>query len=476
MSGREHSKSNTVENLFICTSLALYLLFSMTYLRQTAVLAQVDFVIKLAMPVAFIVLPRAHRLPPNATTVLALYASLALYTTVIGLFSELPSLVLLNTARYLYPLLFLAGLCLILRPMSFSLSVLTVIPYLGALFAIQTIIVFVGVQSGHPPPSDVAILDYYKSAPFRSYGWLGFGEGTRAAGTGLQVYRAQSFFLEPTRLASFLESAIILGYGLYRVTRHRTMLMCALLATIAFILTFSTTGYIVMFATSVCLVLTKNRYKLGSLTPLAWTIAVGVIVIVTITYLNTIDSFYGADYSQVNMAFGKPSKDLMSRIGYLQDSMRLFWDHPLGIGVIGVEQSGVLQNYLGAGDVLAPLVWLRIAGAVGLALQLGVLFVASRIALRRASTTGIERYIGLAFIATVLHHCVAGDWFDTKFFFLLACVLVTDSFRFSTFTGLKNLRRSASACGVGHLQVVPLLPGRPCGAGARPSVVRPVGR
>ena len=46
----------------------------------------------------------------------------------------------------------------------------------------------------------------------------------------------------------------------------------------------------------------------------------------------------------------------------------------------------------------------------------------------------IERYIALSFVACMLHHSIAGDWFTALFFYLLVCLIVTDAYRFR-FTG-----------------------------------------
>jgi hypothetical protein len=92
-----------------------------------------------------------------------------------------------------------------------------------------------------------------------------------------------------------------------------------------------------------------------------------------------------------------------------------------------------LEKYPGAGGLIAPLVWVVIGGIVGLTLQLAiVLFAILKVVFRQVQMKGrMERYIALAFVAQVLHHCVAGDWFDPLFFIMLASLILTDSYAFS---------------------------------------------
>jgi len=424
-SERKNARADTT----LCIILAAYFLFTMMYLRLTPTMVYVDFGIKLSIPILLVTAFRIHPLPATARTIMVLYVVLAAYTFLVSMTSEAPQLEVLNTAKYMYPLLFLLALFLILNPKTLSLRFLAVIPYLGALLAVQTIFVFISVQSGHAPPNQIIVLSAYKSMPYRNYGLLGFAEATRAAGTNLQVYRAQSFFLEPTRLACFLESAIILGYGLYSGKHRKRMLVCMLLSAVAFIITFSTTGYIAMFVTGIVFVFSKYGRRLGQIAPIAWVAAALVALACVYWYLVRIDTFYISGASVLNEAFGKSFTDVSHRLGSVQDSIRLVYDHPLGIGVISNEQSALIQNYLAAGDVIAPLHWLRIAGVLGVTLQLIVITTMLRMAIRYIPAGGIESYVGLAFVANVVHHMVAGDWFDAKFFFLLACLVVMDAQR-----------------------------------------------
>jgi hypothetical protein len=389
---------------------------------------QIDFAIKLLVPLFLFVLFRHYRLPPRARLLLPLYAGLVLYSFAIALMSENPSLVVLNTAKFLYVISFLVVLFLIYRPENFTLNVLSFAPYVGAIFAIQTIAVFLMVQTGHPPAGEVIIYTGYKDMPVLSYGWLGYGSAIMAAGTHFQLYRAQSFFMEPTRLACFLESSVLLGVGLYKVRRRKFMLFCVLLCAISFVLTFSTGANIVVLLTVIFYLMVRYGYKVPYLAPIA-TIVMGIFAVVAVVYyIRMTFDFY--DAAAINMAFGRSDTELTVRIGYFIESVRLFVDYPLGIGLIAAEDSSILAQYPGAGDVMAPMVWLKIAGFIGLALQLVIVGVVLKVVVRFVREGGIKCYIGLAFFATALHHCIAGNWFSPMFFFLLVTVLMTDAFNF----------------------------------------------
>jgi O-Antigen ligase len=417
-----------VRDAVFCVSLGIYLLATQTAMfRADETMASIEFGIKLLMPVWLLVTFRSYKPPAKVILVLCVYVALTIYLIAIGLVSEAPRLVLLNTAKFLYNALFLAILFVTLRRQNCSLKFLAVIPYLGTLFAIQTIIVFALVQSGHPPPSEPIVMVRYKDLRLKSFGLLGYGSSIQAEGKSFQVYRAQSFFMEPTRLASFLESAVILALGLYKVARRKSMLLCAGLSAVSLVLTFSMTGYIVSFSTAIVYLLTQYWRRVRGMAPFISAGTVVIAVAVIYGYINGATTFYQASEQALNVAFGHADTEVTGRAGFVRETIRLIQEHPYGIGVIGAEDSSILQGYAGAGDVIAPMAWLVFAGVPGLMLQLGIITTVLLIAVRRIRLGGIERYIGLAFVAAVLHHCVAGDWFDSRFFLLLAAVLMTDA-------------------------------------------------
>lgn len=417
---------------FFCVLLAMNLLAEQTFaFRSSDALSQVEFLIRLLLPVTIILLFRRFQLSSRAQTLLVMYVVLIAYTFVVGLCSERPDAAAINTLKYFYIFAFLIAMLLVLRPKNFSLRFLSIPVVMGGVFAIQTVIVFFGVQSGHPPPSHMIVYARYKGLPVLSYGWLGYGWAIMAAGTEFQLYRAQSFFMEPTRLASFLEAAIFLGSGVYQSTRSKLILICTVLCTISFVLTFSMTSYIVVFCCGFLYIAIRYFHRVGYAAPVAVLLAICGMVGAVSYYLRTAIGFYTASQSAVNMAFGHSQNELSLRIGNVVDTFRFLAAYPFGIGLLSADESSALGNFAAAGDVSAPLIWLKMAGIPGLTVQLAIIGIVARVAVRHVRLGGIQRYIGLAFFANVLHHCLAGNWFDAMFFFLLSSVLVTDAFEFT---------------------------------------------
>ncbi|MDP9263646.1 MAG: hypothetical protein M3O85_04905 [Acidobacteriota bacterium] len=427
------SPARTARYLAFCVLLSLDLVAWQTWLFKADPLwIQVEFAIKLLTPIVLLSVFRCYVPPPKARILLALYALLILYVLALAPFSEDPALVLINTCKFLYAISILFVLFLIVRPAEFSLKFLYVPVFLGVLFSLQAVTVFTLVHTGHQPEGHIVTLVGYKNMKFLSYGILGYAASLMGGEGSVMVYRAQSFFGEPTRLASFLEVSAILAMGFYIVRRERKMLVAALLCATAWLLAFSMTGYVVGFLVVVFYFWTTSWRKWKYLAP-ALTAVIGALVVVAVlTYLKAAVALY-AQPGLVAFAFGHPGSEVTYRVGFVRESIRLFLDYPFGIGVIGVENSRILEKYPGAGGLIAPMVWVVIGGIVGLTLQLAiVLFAIFKVVFRQVQRKGrMERYIALAFVAQVLHHCVAGDWFDPLFFVMLASLILTDSYAFS---------------------------------------------
>lgn len=417
-----------------CVLISIFLMASQTWLfKGDELLKKLEFVIRLITPIILIIFYKKYTLPPKAKVLFALYAILIFYVLLTILFSEKPELVALNTAKYLYTFTFPVALFLILRPRNFSYRFLYIIPYLGLFFSIQTIILFILIQTGNSPSSHYITLVGYKNLDVLSYGLWGYAHGMQALGTDLQIYRAQSFFGEPTGLACYLEVATILSFGLYRINKDKKMFLNSVLCAISLIITFSMTAYIVIFLTFFFYYVMINWKKLGYSAPIVFCLAAFLVITIILFYLMiaTNNDFYGQ--SKLGMAFGHSRQELMVRYHFVVDSLRLFIEHPFGIGIIGTEDSPILQSYPNAGGRIAPFVWLGIAGLVGLVIQLTIiLFTLKKIVVKQIKTPDrIERYVYVSFVALLLHHCLAGDWFDAMFFYLLVCIVVTDAYQFS---------------------------------------------
>lgn len=433
--------------LFILVS--IFLVASDTWLFKGDIVPgrkKLEVAIRLITPVILVLLFRQYTIPPKAKVLLILYGILSSYMLFIAIFSENPILVALNTFKMLYILTFLVVLLLILRPSNFSYHFLYIPVYLGLFFSIQTIILFLLIQTGHPPPSSIVSLVGYEDLPVLSYGLWGYAHGMSAIGSDLQVYRAQSFFGEPTVFANFMETATILSFGLYRVKQDKKMLVVSGLCAISLFLAFSITAYLVVFLTFCFYKIVLNWEKMDILGPIVVAIAVPVIIIVILFYFSAIthSDFYGQ--STWGFAFGHGEDQIWVRVEAFKNSLLIFMDHPLGIGLIGHGDSRILANYPVTGARFAPTGWMMSAGIVGIAVQLTILFYLFRnIIIKYLRMSGrIERYIALSFVITLIHHVLAGDWFTAMFFYLLVCLIVTDAYQFSFYRKFKGFNSAGT--------------------------------
>ncbi len=431
---REFSRKKLRRDIFLFILVSIFLVASETWLfKQGIFLKKIEIAIRLIVPIILVLFFRKYTIPNKGKILLTLYGALSFYMLVMVVFSENPSLVALNTAKYLYILALPIALLLTLRPTNFSYHFLYIPVYLGLFFAIQTIILFILVQGGHPPPSHIAILVGYKNLPVLSYGLWGYAHGMQAIGTNLQVYRAQSFFGEPTGLASFLEVSTILSFGLYKIRKDRKMLMVFILCAASLIITFSMTAYVVIFLILCFNFIVKRWRAMNLLAPVALGLLALFVIIIILFYLQiaTNPNIYGQ--SKLSMAFGHSPREVTARMGFVVDSLRLFKDYPLGIGLVGAENSMILKNYPEASGGIAPFEWSGVAGLVGFIIQLTIVFyLMKNIILKHIKEPNrIECYLGLSFVALLLHHCLAGDWFSGMFFYLLVCLIVTDACQFS---------------------------------------------
>lgn len=407
--------------------IALYFLASMTWFFATPVELRIGFTIRLLMPVLVFLALRRFAPPPAANLLLCLYGLLAAYMLISVLYSEVPSVVLINTVKYLYVLTFFLALLLVLRPQNVTYKYVLGPVVFGICCAIQALVLFALITTNHAPPLHHVILVGYKDLDMPSYGVFGYAWGTIRAGS-LHVYRAQSYFGEPTRMGAYMEFSTILSWGLYRFTQQKRWLVGAMICASALCISFSMTTYIVVFLSVILYLLITRWPKWGYAGPDVLFLASAVAITGVGIYIYSATSFYTKQLGFLNLGLGHADTEFTLRVDFLTNSLRLFRDHPFGIGVIGAETSKLLAiKYPGAGGLIAPLVWLVIGGITGLAIQLtAIVYVLKQLVIPHVRQGGIQRYIGLAFIAYILHQCVAGDWFDPLFFFLIASVVMLD--------------------------------------------------
>jgi len=421
--------------LFILVS--IFLVTSETWLfKGNTLFRYFEVASRILIPIIFIFFFRKYTIPHKGKIILILYVIIVFYLLIISLFSENPSLVFINVVKFLSILAFPIAFLLILRPDNFSYNFIYIPAYLGLFFSLQVIILFILIQTDNPPPSHIVTLIGYKNMKVLSYGLWGYAHGMMAIGSPLQVYRAQSFFGEPTVFASFLEVSTILSFGLYKIKKDKKMLIISIICLISIILTFSMTAYIVIFLILIFCYFVKYLKKIPLLIPSIVIVMIPLAVFIIVVYLNAATgNFYGQ--SKLGMAFGHSRNEITSRVDFIVDSLRLLRDHPFGIGLIGEKDSLIAVNYLGAlRSRMAPFFWTTIAGVIGGIIQITIIFyLLKNIIIKRIMIYNkIERYISISLVACILHHFLAGNWFSSMFFYLLVCVIATDAYVFSFYS------------------------------------------
>jgi hypothetical protein len=425
-----HKKTIRDAILFILIGIVLVAYHTWIFYSYT-ILDMIRVEVRLFAPLMLILLFKKYYFPQKAKILFYLYSLLVLYLLLIWAFSEGSAVMAVQTAKNLYVLVFCAALLLILHPKQFSYRFLYITPYLGLLFSIQAIGLTGLNLIGKFPSSYTTYLSGLDGRPVISYGIWGYGLAPLNLVYGV-VVRAQGFFGEPTALASFLEVAAIMSLGLYKVNNDKKMLMVFILCGIAIVLTFSPTVYVVMFVVVSIYYYLAHFQRTSYLRPVLLTGSVLVVITGIVYFIMFITgSFYGS--SSLGGLLGKTTHDISIRVRFVWDSLYMLFEHPLGIGFYGLDHPTATRMDLLFGGMIAPLLWLVRGGVVTLGIQLCIIFSLMRnIVIKQIRMRGrIERYIGLSFIALLLHDCVAGDWFSVLFFYLVACVIVTDTYRFS---------------------------------------------
>ena len=427
-------KRKNINDAILFVLLSLFILASDSWLfKQSMFLKQLELFIRFLSPFVLLIFFKKYPFPSRARVPLLLYGILVVYMFFVNPFTEKPQLVFLNMIKFLSILAFPFALLLVLRPFNFSQRFLYVPVVLGALFAIQTIILFILVQSYHPPPSYMATLVGYKNMQVLCFGIWGYGHGMMGVNNFFErVYRAQSFFGEPTEFASFMEVAMIMSFGFYRVHKHKLMLLSFVLCTVSLILTFSMTAYVVVFFVMCAYWFILNWRKMNILGPIIGILLAIVVIAIVLMY------FYGASHpsfygrSRIGLAFGHSPREITIRVEALINSLQIFWRYPLGIGFIGHADSAILQKYPVIGARLAPLGWMIYTGLPGIIIQgMIILYMMRKIVINHLFVRGkIERYVALSFFALILHQCLAGAWFSALFFYLFVALITIDSHQF----------------------------------------------
>ena len=93
------------------------------------------------------------------------------------------------------------------------------------------------------------------------FGVWGFGGAIQSPFLDFKILRPQGWFLEPSKLASFLLLPAFVSIGRYRVSRKKIYFLSAFLIFMAILLTLSLAGYFAVVCTVLLLSYSKYSYR-----------------------------------------------------------------------------------------------------------------------------------------------------------------------------------------------------------------------
>ena len=298
--------------------------------------------------------------------------------------------------------------------------------WLGFIFSVQSIILFVLIFFnfvGKPSIFYIPYLDIYE----KNYGILGFSNSLwLRENMAHSLLRLQSFFIEPSVFANFLEFVIFTSFGYYTLVKRKRYLLIFIISLIVFVLTFSKVGFIALAGTLSFYSLHRVFYG-RSKEKLKVLIVLACIILVVIPFLYKLTM---GQNTRVMLALLKPmfktSQSLDVKVRWIKESIEVFKEYPLGIGLALQTESSIIKHETAS----APFHWLMKTGFIGLGLLLinltYIYFKIIRVAFRRNSLT---KYIALAFVAQTIHQLsYGGYWLSFMYLYIIAILIVSKEF------------------------------------------------
>jgi len=306
---------------------------------------------------------------------------------------------------------------------------------IGVLFSMQAILASLGVFLGLLDKSDVIYLQRYGGMDTVTFGILGFGNAIQSPFLDFQILRPQGWFLEPSKLASFLLLPAFVSIGRYQVYRKSRYILSSFLIFIGIFLTFSLAGYFAVICATLILIFSKFFYRKLKRIP-----------ILKFSYLIPIFlAFFVFAYSLLNLAYiasdidkdsltesqavitgllerdrGGPSGNLVREIHKSDNYIAVLMDSPLGVG-FGEATSDELRS----GN--AFLFWFSAGGIMAV---LAIIFMFTYIFLvfchpLLISGDAVFQSLAASFIGHAIQNLSYGNWIEPYFLLHLALVVMS---------------------------------------------------
>ncbi len=392
------------------------------FFYQTTLLNDLRRGLLVAVPLVLLVLSRGVELPRFVRVLLvgAWIAFIwgAIATAVSGTSLKGPLLLLQNFA----PFVFLFGAAAATRDRTVRWTTMRALFWVGAALSIQTIVLFLLFAYHRVPGSYDLVLSGNRVLTERNFGVLGYANAVLALDSPSTVYRAQSWFGEPSGLALFLEATLAFGLVTLRSSPRRRLHIACLVATgLSMFLTFSTGMQFAAVATVAVLLVGRMLSRYDHLSRFITVVAVltigSALVPLTIRALN---NFYQRS-TTTSIALGKSAGDSGLRFRVARETLGFIGSHPQGAGFAPLSE-GPAAGQVSEPTSIAPLFWGLLLGLPGLALALLFFLAMLGLVIRAIDRGGTLMILGAALAAQTIHQISSGSWTASIFLLLIAFV------------------------------------------------------
>ncbi len=306
--------------------------------------------------------------------------------------------------------------------------------YWGLFFSIQSIILFLIIFFNVPIKSTIIVMGKYGDMQEISYGILGYANGLRIF-EDYSVLRAQSWFIEPSILASYLIYPVLASFGYYRSTKKTLYLFVSIACIIGILITFSLAAFFSLLVSIVFLlcirpVYKRNNYKIIGLRDYTSLLIAFIISGVCVNYvmLEINDLYVPSITSSKSILINMIARDPEGPSGQLfrehykyDEYINILRENPLGIGL---GFTAIAGNEKASANAL---IYWTISGGIPAFIALlalyAKLFYSYCLPLLKSQYYPY-RFIGAAFLGTTIHGLAYSNWVYPYYLFNVAVTII----------------------------------------------------
>ena len=419
------------ETLFILFVTVLIMSYNTVLIEQYNL--YVNYIAKLTI-IAFLFIFFKHRIiSGNQVLIVFLYSMLLIYGLMIATFNGQFTLSLPLTMKYGLRIIAFIGILMILNTKRYSDNIVKFPIWIGVILSLQSIALFVMISSGNAPEPDYINI----RGKMRSYGIWGFAPSITWGYNNILIPRVSSFFSEASNFTRFLEYPVIISFGYYKIYRGKINFLFMVICLLAFILTFSMTGYLSMILAFIVFYMLKTRKNIAKISILAFCILFifSFHIYLKETYIpnphqrNFVQHMILSKYGDALRATTGIKGLYGGRVYSTIEAAKVFYHNSFGVGLLNNEDIEILKKngedaYTKIHLFGALLFWLIKTGFIGLITFILIFFsILKNIKTFWFNRNDIRIYISIAFICIAIHHLIVGDWFDPMFLFVMALIL-----------------------------------------------------